>query len=44
MMPVLCGGSGLYIESVLRNYQLLQVPINQELREDLEKKSLTRNW
>ena len=39
MMPVLCGGSGLYIESVLRDYQMLQVPINPELRVDLEKKS-----
>lgn len=37
-VPVLCGGTGLYIESVLRNYQLLHVPINRELREDLEKK------
>jgi len=39
MMPMLCGGSGLYIESVLRNYQLIQVPVNRELREDLENKS-----
>jgi tRNA dimethylallyltransferase len=38
-MPVLCGGTGLYIESVLRNYRLLQVPINTELRNDLETKS-----
>jgi tRNA dimethylallyltransferase len=38
-IPLLCGGSGLYIESVLRNYRLLQVPINSELREDLKKKS-----
>lgn len=39
MMPLLCGGSGLYIESVLRNYQLIQVPVNRKLREDLENKS-----
>jgi len=39
MLPILCGGSGLYIESVLRNYRLLDVPMNKELREDLEKKS-----
>lgn len=38
-MPLLCGGSGLYVEAVLRNYRLIHVPINQELREDLEKKS-----
>lgn len=38
-MPLLCGGSGLYIEAVLRNYKLLHVPVNQELRNDLEKKS-----
>lgn len=38
-VPILCGGSGLYIESVLRNYQLLDVPVNLELRDDLEKKS-----
>lgn len=39
MMPVLCGGTGLYIESVLRNYRLLNVPLNTRLREELEKKS-----
>lgn len=39
LLPVMCGGSGLYIESVLRNYKLLNVPINQELRNKLEKMS-----
>lgn len=39
MMPVLCGGSGLYIESVLRNYRLLNVPLNSKLREELDNKS-----
>ena len=39
VMPVLCGGTGLYIESVLRNYWLLNVPLNTGLREELEKKS-----
>ncbi len=39
MMPVLCGGSGLYIESVLRNYHLLNVPLNSSLREELADKS-----
>jgi len=37
--PVMCGGSGLYIESVLRNYKMLNVPINQELRDSLATKS-----
>jgi tRNA dimethylallyltransferase len=39
-IPVLCGGSGLYIEAVLRNYQLLSVPVNEELRDNLKNKSL----
>jgi len=39
-LPVLCGGSGLYIESVLSGYKLLDVPENPELRESLKDKSL----
>ncbi len=39
-MPILCGGTGLYIESVLRGYRLLPVPENPELRKALEGKSL----
>jgi tRNA dimethylallyltransferase len=35
-MPVLCGGTGLYIESVLRNYRLLNVPPDEALRMELE--------
>lgn len=38
--PVLCGGSGLYLEAVLKNYRLVQVPPNRELRRELEGKSL----
>lgn len=38
--PVLCGGSGLYIEAVLKNYRLIEVPPNRELRKELEGKSL----
>ena len=38
-MPVLCGGTGLYIESVLRNYRLLDVPPDSGLRLALENKS-----
>lgn len=37
---VLCGGSGLYIQSVLRAYHLPEVPENKELRKELEKKSM----
>ena len=39
-IPVLCGGSGLYIEAVLKGYQLLDVPENPELRKRLQDKSL----
>ena len=38
--PVMCGGSGLYVESVLRGYRLLPVPENPTLRAELEEKSL----
>lgn len=37
---ILCGGSGLYIESVLKAYKLLDVPPNHELRESLRSKSI----
>lgn len=39
--PILCGGTGLYIESVLKNYQLPSVPQNPELRESLKNLSLS---
>ena len=39
-LPILCGGTGLYIESVLRAYKLVEVPVNPQLREQLEGKSL----
>ena len=38
--PVLCGGSGLYLEAVLKNYRLIEVPPNRELRKELEGKTL----
>ncbi|MCQ2198419.1 MAG: tRNA (adenosine(37)-N6)-dimethylallyltransferase MiaA [Paludibacteraceae bacterium] len=38
--PIVCGGTGLYVESVLRGYTLLSVPENKELRERLADKSL----
>ncbi|MDA3884155.1 MAG: tRNA (adenosine(37)-N6)-dimethylallyltransferase MiaA [Candidatus Delongbacteria bacterium] len=37
--PILCGGSGLYVESVLKNYKLMNVPINDGLRFSLEEKT-----
>ena len=40
-VPILCGGTGLYIEAVLKGYKLSPVPQNQELRDRLEGKSLT---
>lgn len=39
-MPILCGGSGLYVESVLRGYEMHEVPENPELRQRLSGKSL----
>ena len=38
--PILCGGTGLYIEAVLGGYRLLEVPVNEPLRHSLEGKSL----
>lgn len=38
--PVLCGGTGLYLESVLLGYELKNVPENAELRAELSKMSL----
>lgn len=38
--PILCGGTGLYIEAVLKGYQLSPVPQNPALRAQLEGKSL----
>lgn len=40
VQPILCGGTGLYIESVLKGYHLSPVPQNQELRDSLSGKSL----
>ena len=38
--PILCGGTGLYVESVLNGLQLPEVPENKELRNSLKDKSL----
>ena len=40
VLPILCGGTGLYIESVLKGYHLSPVPQNPALRSSLEGKSL----
>jgi len=37
---ILCGGSGLYLESILLNYQIPNVPPDNNLREKLQKQSL----
>ena len=39
--PILCGGTGLYIEAVLKGYSLPPVPENKDLRENLAEKSLS---
>ena len=39
-LPILCGGTGLYLEAVLKGYRLLPVPENPELRARLADKSL----
>ena len=38
--PILCGGTGLYIEAVTKGYSLPEVPIDFQLREEFEKLSL----
>lgn len=38
--PILCGGTGMYIEAVLKGYKLINVPVNEILRNQLESLSL----
>ena len=40
VLPILCGGTGLYIEAVLKGYSLSPVPQNPALRTELEGKNL----
>ncbi|MGN0309452.1 MAG: tRNA (adenosine(37)-N6)-dimethylallyltransferase MiaA [Bacteroides sp.] len=40
LLPIVCGGTGMYVESVLRGYRLLPVPENPTLRQLLEGRSL----
>ena len=39
-MPVLTGGTGMYIEAVTKGYKLINVPVNDTLRKELENKEL----
>lgn len=39
-IPILCGGTGMYIEAVTKDYKLISVPVNEPLREKLKHKSL----
>jgi tRNA dimethylallyltransferase len=39
-LPILCGGSGMYIEAVLKGYSLINVPPNEALRQQLSGKTL----
>lgn len=39
-IPIMCGGTGMYLEAVLKGYQLLPVPENKQLRDQLTGKSL----
>ncbi|MFO8066246.1 MAG: tRNA (adenosine(37)-N6)-dimethylallyltransferase MiaA [Bacteroidales bacterium] len=38
--PILCGGTGMYIEAALAGYKLIEVPENKDLRKSLSKKSM----
>lgn len=40
-IPIMCGGTGMYIESVLNAYKLIHVPVNQKLRDKLNKLELS---
>jgi len=39
-LPIMCGGTGMYIESVLKKYKLINVPVDQALRDSLQGKNL----
>jgi len=39
-IPILCGGTGMYIDAVLKGYKLVHVPVNETLRKELQPKSL----
>ena len=39
VVPILCGGTGMYIEAVLKGYKLIKVPENKNLRKKIEKEN-----
>jgi tRNA dimethylallyltransferase len=41
IFPIVCGGSGMYIDSVVSGYKMIEVPPDQVFRASLEKKSLS---
>lgn len=38
-LPILCGGTGLYLDAALRGYRMVEVPENKQLRTELADKS-----
>ncbi|MEI6678078.1 MAG: tRNA (adenosine(37)-N6)-dimethylallyltransferase MiaA [Mariniphaga sp.] len=40
--PVMCGGSGMYLEAILKGYRLIQVPVNEERRSELHQLSIEK--
>jgi tRNA dimethylallyltransferase len=40
VFPVVCGGSGMYIDSIISGYKMFEVPPDNELRNELEKKTM----
>lgn len=42
IVPVVCGGSGMYLDSIVSGYRLLPVPVNEELRQELSGLSLDK--
>src|SRR5512138_257123 len=38
--PVVCGGSGMYLDSIVSGYNLMEVPPDEEMRAELEKKTM----
>lgn len=40
LLPVLCGGTGMYVEAILKGFNLISVPENKALREQLSDKTL----
>jgi tRNA dimethylallyltransferase len=40
VFPVVCGGSGMYIDSIISGYRMFEVPPDSELRNELEKKTM----